>query len=174
MFLAAGLFLAACGTGSSDSNQVDYEQLATCGSAACPEGFAQRIEEGEPATINDMACIVEAMRDRKPGLYRVKLDLTVSNGSSDANIEIFVTASGEVEMGIHHTQDTDGEEQVSTWEPTQRCSLAEASFFDACLTATKAGSETDSTDDAWACIYPGPDQELPWFEDCVDATPTCE
>lgn len=177
LLLAAGLLLPACGstTVTTDTvpNEADHEALAACGASACDSGFAQKIEGDNPFTINKMACIVQAMRDRTPGLYSVELDHTWGNGSESAEITLFITPSGEVEIAVRRTEDYEGEQTV-TLEPTERCSLAPATFFEDCLTAVNAGDQIESTEEAWACIYPGSEQKLPWFEGCEAQAPTCE
>lgn len=164
-------------TDTAGSDEADNEALAACGTEACPEGFAQRIEGGDPFTINFMACIVEAIRDRKPGLYRVTLDHTFGNGAEVSEYAIFVTASGEVEVGVRRFDEVDGASEES-WDPTERCTLKPQAFFEDCLTAVNAGDQIDATPEAFACIYPesgaGDSQELPWFEGCEAQAPTCE
>ncbi len=164
-------------TDTTDTDEADNEALAACGTAACPDGFAQRIEGGQPYSFNAMACIVQAMRDRTPGLYRVTLDHTYSNGSDEAEYTIWITASGEVEVGVAHS--TSYEETLEEgWDPTERCSLKPQAFFEDCLTAVNADEPAQSNEAAFACIYPGSEtdesQELPWFESCEAQAPTCE
>jgi hypothetical protein len=161
------------------ANKLDYEALSGCAELACEPGFAQRIEGGTPFTIHDtLRCIVGAMRDRKPGLYRVTLDHTWGNGSDTAEITVFVSASGEAEVGVHHHLKTfgagEGDVDENTWDPTERCSLAAPTFFEACLTALPSDDKTAPTDEAWACIYPEEAQKLPWFEGCKAQAPTCK
>jgi hypothetical protein len=181
LVLTLSLGLAACGTsvdppdqtGTENENEADYETLASCGEAACESAFAQRIELGQPFTINDMECVLAAMRDRTPGLYLVTLNHTWSNGGESSDFALLVTASGEVEVGVQRDFSTTGPGSGSkkSWDPTETCSLAAPSFFESCLLAV----QSDVTgEDAWACIYPGESQELPWFEGCKAQAPECK
>ncbi len=158
-------------------NKDDHDAVAACGTAVCPDGWAQKIEGGSPFAMYDMPCVVEGLRDRKTGVYKVELDHTFTNGSETTTFTLFVTPSGEVELAAYRRDDIDGD-VVEEWAPTQRCTLADVGYFDACLTAVQAGDGMDTTDEAWNCVYPGgpseTEQVLPWFAGCEAKAPTCE
>jgi hypothetical protein len=155
--------------GTEDPDQADHEALEGCAELACPDAFAQRIEGGSPATMNAVACVVAAMRDRTPGLYRIDLDHTWTNGSATAKHTVLVTASGEVEVGRIVEAVNDFQPAPTDYEPTERCALQPASFFDDCLAAVEANSES-----AWDCVYPEEAAEPPWFTGCAAQPPLCQ
>lgn len=190
ILIVAGVLLAACGpdtdpetndttTVTDPPNKADNEALAACGAEIC-SGGSQKIEGNMPYGMSDMTCVLEAMRDRKPGLYRVEQNHTWTNGSDTATFTLLVTVSGEAAVGVHRFGFLDATEEES-WDPTERCSLASAAFFDGCLAAVQAGGDILNNEEAWACVYPAPaeghpwyEQELPWFESCEAQAPTCE
>lgn len=174
LLVGLGLFLlTACGP----PNKADHEALAACGTAECTRGSAQLIEGEWGFAMYGMPCIIEGLRDRKPGLYGMLLDHTFTNGGDSTEFTLFVTPSGEVEVAAYRRSSFEYETE-ETWEPTQRCALAPVSYFDGCLTAVQAGDGQDATAAAWDCVYPGgasgTEQELPWFEGCLAKAPTCE
>lgn len=179
--LAIPVLFVACGKAEVDpevpdnkaDNKADNEALAACGTEAC-SSFAQRIEDGGEFTIHNFECVLTAMRDRTPGLYSVELDHTWTNGSDTKYYTLWITESGEVEMGVRLYSSLDAESS-ETWEPTQRCTPLSADFFDACLPVVLAEEEANMADKAaWDCVFPWPEHELPWFESCESAAPTCE
>lgn len=170
----ATLFLAACGSSneSQADNLVDNETLAACATPVCPEGLLQDNRDEEEFSLQNMSCIVEAMRERTTGVYHVKLYSVASVSSEASDFTLFVTPSGDVEISVHRV--SNGEENNSeSWDPALRCSLAAPTFFDSCLAAVTTGEDGDATA-ARPCTYPGPAQELPWFEACEPQAPTCE
>jgi hypothetical protein len=167
----------SAGGGMPDPDQGDHQALDACGSASCPTGFAQRIEGGTPFALHDMGCIVTALRDRTPGLYRVELDHTWSNGSSTSTHTLLITPSGEVETGELVESSIyvgPGNEQTIDYQPTERCALKPVSFFEDCLAEVQMGEDMQATDAAWACIYPESGPEPPWFDGCTAQAPTCQ
>lgn len=182
--VAAALFLCSCGSSPPDEplppetpNKAHYDTLAACGAVVC-DGFAQRIEGGSPFSTSGLACIVEAMRDRKPGMYQIALNHTWSNGADDAKHLIMIGASGDVRIGTHrYSYGSENAGGKDSWDPTRHCSLAMPSFFDACLAAVKMGEGQNTTDETWGCVFPQSalsTLEMPWFENCEDQAPTCE
>ena len=79
------------GGAGPDPDQPDNDALAMCGMAACADGTAQRIEGNNPASMNNIECIVTGMRDRTPGLYNVQLNHTWTNGSQTWAHTYFIT-----------------------------------------------------------------------------------
>ena len=162
------------GNGGTAPNQADHEALLACGDAVCQsKGSAQRIELGDPAAMYNMECILQGARDRQPGIYQVDLSYVHSGGGVEASFTLFVTPTGEVEVAVHRESmlQDDFEEKL---DPTERCTLKPADFFDACLVEVQAGSDA-----AFDCVYPTSSegdmtQELPWFESCEARSPTCE
>lgn len=157
------------------THEADNAALAACGDPVCPAGFAQRIEEGYPFSL-DATCLLEGMRNRTPGLYRITLDWTWSNGSESSDFTLFVTSGGAVEVGARRLPDPYASCCAQgTWDATRRCTLRPSDFFADCLAMidlvqTGYGNE----DGAMNCVYPLDDQNLPWFESCAVQPSTCE
>lgn len=168
----------AGGEGGQGDTQADHDALAACGAPTCAKLFAQRIEGGEPFTINDSPCVLEGLRDRTEGAYDIELDHTWGNGSDTRNIRIFVTASGEVEVGEALTGWFDDNPPETTLLPTQRCMLEDSAFFEQCLGYIESGDPDGGPDaypeEAYDCIFPSLDQGVPWFTGCQPLAPTCE
>ena len=192
--LAVGLLLTACGSGDGNDNEnenenenggnADHEALAACGSETCGNAQAKRLE-ASPYQVSNMACAVEGMRDRTSGVYKVTLQDTHTVGSDISTFTIFVTPSGEAEVAVHRSvdflDDNGNATTEETYEPTERCSLKPAAFFESCATVVKEaelapdGEVSDAADAAFDCLYPSEsEQELPWFESCEELAPTCE
>jgi hypothetical protein len=166
----------AAGNGGSggtapDPDKPDHEALEQCGQSACPTGFAQRIEGGEPFAMNNMECIVTAMRDRTSGIYHVDLNHTWGNGDTTSKYTLFITPTGAIEVAEYVLEHVDFEPHED-YKPTTRCALKPASFFEACLTAVSVGQMPG--DDAWQCVFPDLTSGLPWFDGCTEQPPTCE
>jgi hypothetical protein len=166
-------------TVTGTEHQPDHDALAACGTPTCMKLFAQRIEGGYPATINHAPCTLAAMRDGVVGAYDVTLDHTWTNGRRYQTIRLFVTPSGDVEIGVVETerQDGFGDFFVKTdIRPTMRCTPKGSDFFDTCLGFVEsAGPDAPPyPDEAFACIYPEGGGGLPWFLDCEPLPPTCE
>jgi len=156
-------------------NKVDYENLVACGAANC-DGSAQRIEGGTPFAMYNMACVLEALRDRTPGVYGAYLNHTWSNGFATGDYTLVVQASGDVIVGVHRYEQWD-QERVDTWAPIRKCTLVAPNVLDACLTEVQKGQGPDATEMAWECVFPEANVstlELPWFASCQDVAPTCQ
>lgn len=157
-------------------NKANAEKLVACGAIDCGAS-AQRIEGGVPFAMYNMACVVQALRDRTPGSYNVKLDHTWSNGSENADMYLRVLASGDVMVATHRSLQIDGQPLEETWDLVRRCSLVTPNFFDTCLTAVQMGQGPDATPEAWDCVFPESAVStfaLPWFTMCLEAVPVCE
>src|SRR5262245_26549577 len=156
--------IGGSGGTAPDPDKPDHEALEQCGQAACPAGFAQRIEGGEPFAMNSMECIVTAMRDRTSGIYHVDLNHTWGNGDTTSKYKMFITPTGAIEVADHLLEHQNFEPSED-YRPTTRCALKPASFFEACLTAVSAGEMPG--DDAWQCVFPYVTSGLPWFDGCT-------
>jgi hypothetical protein len=168
---AAATNAGAAGTGEDDQppgpNAID--QLLACDvEEPCPRSGAQLAEASMRSYSKDSAkCVLEGLRDRKPGRYLHDIDSTTSGSSDGAEHVILVTDAGEV---LHATK-AYSFGPVATGAPViagSRCQLKPASYFEGCLSAL-AGNDAADADTAWQCVYgsggvtPGP---FPWFESC--------
>lgn len=178
--LSAGMCLISCADPAppdppaAPPNQVDYETLVACGASDC-DASAQRIEGGTPFAMYNMACVLQALRDRTPGIYGAYLNHTWSNGAETADYTLVLRASGDVLVGAHRW--TQIEEQVDSWDPVRKCTLVASEVLDACLTEVLKGQGPDATEMAWDCVFPEASvwkPELPWFASCEDTAPTCQ
>lgn len=85
-----------------------------------------------------------------------------------------MTSSGEVELGRDKGWTTYAGSSHE-WLPTERCTLREPAFFEACIAALEdhdndAGTWTDAT----SCIWPDRGIDLPWFTECHPSAPVCD
>ncbi|HRI70487.1 MAG TPA: hypothetical protein PK156_39920 [Polyangium sp.] len=155
--------------------KADYDTFLTCASPTC-KGWAQRIEGGTPFSMYDMACVVQAMRDRTPGMYGVKLNHTFSNGQNNGEYSLLIGPSGDVTVGVYYSGDYGTPPLDESWDPIRKCSLLAVDYFDACLAAVEMGQGPDAPMEAWNCVFPRETTyhpELPWFAACADVAPTC-
>lgn len=170
--LAAALSLVACSGGgggsAGDKNKGDTDALEACGTATCPKGSVQQVE-GESLVVQDMTCIVQAAHDRKPGLYHIALEATTTGSEDDSDYTFVIGPSGDAQVGVHHLQAV-MEDVTESWDPVKRCALAPVSFFESCLTDTKAAEAAGQNASSLSCVYP----DLPWFDSCEEKAPACE
>jgi hypothetical protein len=166
------------GAETRPARPTEIERLEACAAEPpCGRSFAQLIEGSQqyidtPGTV----CLLEALRDRKPGLYVHEADATDTANSRSEKHFIVVNGSAEVPHAIgSHFSAYDGSSTSSV--RGERCRLKPASYFDACAKAV-AGAEDElgyagAANDAWDCVFgspgtaPGP---MPWFESCEGAT----
>lgn len=161
----------AAGAGDNDQpagpNAID--QLLACDiQEPCGRSGAQLIEAGIRNFSKEAAqCVLEGLRDRKPGRYLHDIDSTTTGSSDGAQHVILLTEAGEV---LHAVKDY-SYGLVTNRAPViagQRCQLKPESYFEGCLSALAGGEATDA-DAAWQCVFgsgglsPGP---FPWFESC--------
>lgn len=156
-------------------HKADYEKMVACGAASC-DGSAQRIEGGTPFAMYNMACIVQAMRDRTPGVYGAYLNHTWSNGYATADYTLVLEESGDVMVAAHRYRQFD-QDRTDSWDSIRRCTLIASSTLDACLTEVQKGQGPDATEMAWECVFPLANVstlDLPFFANCEETAPTCQ
>lgn len=173
--------------GSEDPAFADHMKLEECfDDSPCRTARAQRIEGWDPWGLSPQ-CLLTALRDGSPGLYRMELDHTYSNGA-DIDEHVFViTPSGAIETGIVSRHFDEYYNESTDYLPTERCSPKAPAFYDGCLDAVNEWERLDGEGGpggAWDCVFPVPLVDhvyiapsptvLPWFEDCVEQSPTCE
>jgi hypothetical protein len=90
-------------------------------------------------------CVLEALRDRVPGMYEV----TVRDGLTIETTRYYVLGD-EAERLTMSTDDVEVCPAVSDWSGSLRCSLAPVEYFDACIVAPVDGEECARTPGAWA------------------------
>lgn len=144
----------------------ELERLLACDvEEPCPRSSAQLIEASIRNFSKDAAaCVLEGLRDRKPGRYLHDTDGTTSGSSDGTQHVVLITDAGEALLATKsHSYGP-----LANADPVvagQRCQLKPASYFDGCLSAL-AGTDADA---AWLCLFgssgfrPG---SVPWFESC--------
>jgi hypothetical protein len=151
-----------------------YDEVAACvAPEPCGRSLAQLIENSMRHVDRANArCVLEGLRDRKPGRYLHDSDHTYSNGSIGADHALLLAADGTV----RYARDNYGPGN-ETDPPARRCRLADASYFASCLESLDASPDTVA-DPAWRCLFgvgsnlePG---RLEWFTSCVTEVPRCE
>ena len=163
----------AAGTGDEDQPAMgpnELERLLACVvEEPCGRSNAQLVE-GATRNFSKLAakCVLEGLRDRKPGRYLHDTDSTTSGSSDGAHHVVLITDAGQV---LHAAEDY-SYGPVAQGEPViagQRCQLKPASYFESCLSALDGSAATDA-DTAWQCVF-GPSVgiapgQIPWFESC--------
>lgn len=185
------------GDPTTDPDLLDRANLIECGAAgrslvcaprgdeceseealACPSVFGEVIEGGGDGwEIEGGECVLAALRDRTPGLYRARFSHSHTQGNEDFELFFVVTPSGQVETSTHYWGGVDSPFREDYWFdeywPTERCDPREAEFFENCLTKV-AESQADPGFVIARCAVPIDPELPPWFENCTPRSPTCE
>ncbi len=175
------VFITSCSSGGpmeqyGPANEWKLTHLKTCGEMVC-QGSAQRIDGGTPFAMYNMACVVEALRDRMAGTYGVTLNHTSGKDSENVDLYLRVLSTGNVMIGGYRTHLIDGQVSEESWEPVRHCWLATPDVFNTCLTAIQMGQGPDATPEAWDCVFPESAVStlaLPWLTMCIEADPICK
>lgn len=151
------------------------EEPCKASSVQLVEGSHKSVTEGETR------CVLEALRDRKPGRYLHSSNSTDSATSRGADHVIVVGDDGGVlHAARSYSSKYDGTSNKSV--RGERCRLKGAAFFEACLehadAASVDGAGGAGSDDSWECLFgsgwPDP-RGLVWLEGCETAeTLACE
>jgi hypothetical protein len=185
--VGAGGDVAVGGTGAAGeggakpapATPTELERLKACAAEPpCGRSFAQLIEASEqyidtPGTV----CLLEALRDRKPGLYVHEANATDTANTTSETHFIVVDGSADVPHAIGRYQLLGYEGTVTSSVRGERCRLKPASYFDACAKAVAAADDElgygGAGSDTWDCVFgssgtaPG---AMPWFESCESAS----
>jgi hypothetical protein len=170
------------GVAGAPSVASDYDTLLACTVADACEPADTQLVENFMRSVDEtrVRCVLEGLRDRKPGRYLYGTDYTDTSSSSGARHVLLVTADGGVRYGREEYRS--GVNAGETAPPAQRCQLADVAYFESCLAALDAApppGPTPVSDALWACTYgtpasgPGPTQ-LGWFASCASDEPRCE
>ena len=196
------------GDANAALNVADHEKLLECSNSAaceqavaddplctfgyyppyspdfCIDALAQVIEGGDPFTMNRIACLLGRLRDRTPGVYRMKLDHGHTIGHEGARHAFAITPSGLIERGVVHYHEYDGVPSTERFWPTERCVPRSADFYDACAAEVdfyeRTGGIRDVETNPWDCVFPDwndprpPLSDPPWFSNCFSLSPMCE
>ncbi|MFW2387096.1 MAG: hypothetical protein ACN4G0_02090 [Polyangiales bacterium] len=182
---AFSLIVCACaetgdaGGGAGNGGNVDpgivadHQDLGACADdLMCPGGFAQLADGGDQFALRDLECVLTSLRDRFPGVYRVELDDTHAQGTEVRLLTFVITPSGAIEAAVMTTLDTSEGEHSETYLPTERCEPKPPAFFEACLDEVRQWEQFQPFDCVFPAIGEGP--PTPWFDNCVEQSPSCE
>ena len=163
--------------GEGEDNQADHDALAACGTPTCAELFARKVEGGEAHAFEEWSCVLDALRDRTPGAYDVRMEHAHSSGTSLRTVRLVVTTSGQVETA--EVQGEEGAPEPETLLPAQRCTLRDAAFFEQCkayIDSVDPHPVGDGTypNEVEECFFAAVGQLVPWYVDCQPQPPTCE
>jgi hypothetical protein len=159
------------------------EQLKACEvEEPCKASSVQLVEGSQKIVAEEETrCLLEALRDRRPGRYLHSSNSTDSATSQGADHVIVVSDDGDV---LHAARSYSSKYDGSSGESIrgERCHLKDAAYFEACLEGADAGSVDGAggagSDETWDCLFGSgwPDTRgLVWLEGCETAeTLACE
>jgi hypothetical protein len=160
----------------------DQATLRSCGAPSPCAATAVGIIEGLHATplASEFECVLTALAQRTPGLYRHQTSHSLTNGSWQASHTLLIQADGSalytrtVSGSVGFPPDFESM-PIEGAAAGQRCALKPASYFETCLeTANGASADPELAALSTACVSDGslsaPGQ-LPWIESCEDASP---
>lgn len=162
----------------SEAEKADHDALLGCSAEPTCESSAYKLE-GSIGSLDgpQQVCLLEALRDRTPGLYVHLSEWDHTQGGGDATHAIWIRADGQVEYS--HTYgysglsfDASGQdlwEMVREYGASQLCDPAPASYFESCLTELDAEWVTAAAEE---CLYAEGAIDS-WFASCSPAAPTC-
>jgi hypothetical protein len=170
---AAGESGAAGSTGS----EADFQAIEQCAAHGCERSVAHKVElTPEPVNEQPARCVLTALRDRTPGVYRHDASQYTSSGEYGTEHVLRVTSDGSV-LHVHHHYNGAivGQPRTDVYSPVQRCQLRAPAYFQACIDAIDG---TSAADDAavWTCLFgddPTP-KSFAWVESCAPAPVSCD
>lgn len=182
-FVVAGL-LVACGddrrsnadTGAAASmapsetpaGPVAVDILRACDVATpCGYSSAQLAEQSPHVGRENFKCLMLALGSRTPGRYEHLTDDTNGFSSSGIDHVLVVSGDGSVRFATSSSRSTATAPQVvTTYQPAMRCSLREASYFEACAAAVDGFTGLPDSP-VWPCAFD--DLQRKWLERCDEA-----
>jgi hypothetical protein len=175
----AGAPPSHAGAPASDGSAI--AALESCDVAEpCPTAYAQLIEGSTHNISPDSVCVLAALRDRKPGRYRLETNATNTATSDGTEHVILVHEGGQVTHAQASYRSSHSMPQSKVvGAAAERCELQPASYFEGCLAAlSHESADAESPDAGWLCLF-GSRGQLPqgpaWFDNCeADAKVSCE
>jgi hypothetical protein len=119
-------------------------------------------------------CVLTAIRDRTPGVYRHHTASSWTNMASSSNHVVVIHADGSATTAAEHFNDCSGcPPRTRSESPTSHCELQPAAELDRCIALL---DDSEATDLQLAeCLMPRTDYPpLPWFTTCTLAPARCE
>jgi hypothetical protein len=134
----------------------DFATLQSCSTEVCSaRSQAQVIELTRSVDVPGLVCVLEALRDRRPGRYEHTTYGYWSNGGSDAEHVLVVSADGSVRYARSRSGQLVG--PIPVFDPGEHCQLKPPSYFDGCLAALERYDQADPfsgpDNEAWLCAY---------------------
>jgi len=174
----------AAGSPATPATNPDAEALAACADTwPCHDTSAQLINNGGiEFGATDVACLLDALSRREPGLYEHATESVADNGGVNDQHTLLLGDDGTVLYArLTHSSFSVNPAEPPTREdwvlPAERCTLKPASYFENCLAELEdySASAPGAKDVARACVfgdggYSGP-SNLPWFESCESESP---
>jgi hypothetical protein len=165
----------------ANTNQ-DYEALLGCMvDEPCPKPEVQFIEnDSYNIPVETVTCVLSALAARTPGRYPYSTQSVYGNGGVDTEHVLIVASDGSVVYGRKADLSGDGvpdEQRHPGSDPSQRCGLKPASFFEACIGSLEPQPRDDAVgvDCAFGDGGSYMASHLPWFEACEEQSPArCE
>lgn len=119
-------------------------------------------------------CVLTAIRDRTPGIYRHSTASAWTNMASSSNRVVVIHADGSATTAAEHFSECSGcPPRSRTESPTSHCELQPAAELDRCIALLDDSEATDS--ELAECLMPRTDYPpLPWFTTCTLAPARCE
>lgn len=132
------------------------EELTRCKLARPCQDVVSSYPDNDTKQWNEnQICVLERMRDRVPGSYRIALNL----GDPDYDIQMHVAKDGSITQAIGHCDHANlGGCKNRSWSYPASCKLADPSYFTECL--TNPNSKCFDRD-------PMTKSGQPWFLECA-------
>ena len=162
------------GGDTTTGDSADFDALGACAVDMVCEQFLH--DDGEeqghgdqpPGYLDVERCILTGLRDSTPGRYIYGVTTYTAAGNGTFRVQFIVHADRTVTFARHSVSDNFNPDDPDSgvdpkYTPAQTCEIADAAFFDDCLT---------NHDDA--SHYPGCMKIETWWTDCVASEPRCE
>lgn len=167
----------SAGAAGNPGSEADFQAIDQCAQHACADSHAHKVElTPEPVQEAPARCVLTALRDRTPGVYRHKASHYTSSGEYGTEHVLRVTSDGSV-VYVHHYYNGAivGQPFTESYSAVQRCQLREPAFFQACIDALDGESPADDSA-LWACLFgddPTP-KSFAWIQACAPAPVSCD
>jgi hypothetical protein len=154
----------------------DHDILLACASSGCPSSFAQLTDDTSLlVNAGPSACLLEALRDRTPGIYQHNVASNSARGAESTEHVFLVRSDGTVAHTTKLTQTggtfaANGTSGIS-YTDAEYCELASPTYFADCL-ASLQDDDLAPEALAWACLYV--DVDTTWLPHCDAGSPSCD
>jgi len=164
------------------------EQLVACGAVETPcrwtESSAREGGQFDNVTAGEAICLLESVRDRRPGRYVNRLIDRHAEGDDTFLDVAVIHADGSISFAWG-TGPLFEEELLPGDEGSAECETPPAAWFDACIERLRpfvgrGGVGSPFPDELAACLRIDGNArrrsavDPPWLSDCVPAAPRCE